>query len=141
MDWRLLDPRFGLYAHEVHLEQRLPFCYNCVVSELPIIGHNGGATMKSTATKVGRRGTIVVPAEFRKRYGLEEGALVIVEESADGILIRPAIAVPLESYTPARQAEFLLSNAVDAEDYARAVDEVRRMGVDPAVIPHYKPAV
>ncbi len=97
--------------------------------------------MKSTSTKVGRRGTIVIPAEFRKRYGLEEGTLVIVEESADGILIRPAIAVPLESYTQSRQAEFLLSNAVDAEDYARAVVEVRHMGLDPATIPHYKPTV
>lgn len=97
--------------------------------------------MKSTATKVGRRGTIVVPAEFRKRYGLEEGTLVIVEESEDGILIRPAIAVPLESYTPSRKAEFLLSNTVDAEDYARAVEEVHRMGLDPATIPHYKPTV
>jgi AbrB family looped-hinge helix DNA binding protein len=96
--------------------------------------------MKSTSTKVGRRGTIVVPVEFRKRYGLEEGALVIVEESADGILIRPALAVPLESYTPSRQAEFLLSNAVDVEDYERAVEEVRRMGLDPATIPHHKPA-
>ena len=97
--------------------------------------------MKSTATKVGKRGTIVVPAPLRKRYGLEEGALVIVEESDEGILIRPAVAVAIESYTPSRKAEFLLSNAVDAEDYARAVEEVRRMGLDPATVPHYKPTV
>jgi AbrB family looped-hinge helix DNA binding protein len=97
--------------------------------------------MKSTATKVGKRGTIVVPAPLRKRYGLEEGALVIVEASDEGILIRPAIAVAVESYTPSRKAEFLLSNAVDDDDYARAVEEVRRMGLDPATIPHYKPTV
>ena len=97
--------------------------------------------MKSTATKVGKRGTNVVPGPLRKRYGLEEGALVIVEESDEGILIRPAVAVAIESYTPSRKAEFLLSNAVDAEDYARAVEEVRRMGLDPATIPHYKPTV
>lgn len=97
--------------------------------------------MKSTATKVGKRGTIVVPVSLRKRFGLEEGALVIVEESDEGILIRPAVAVPLESYTPSRKAEFLLSNAVDAEDYARAVEEVRRMGLDPATVPHYNPTV
>ena len=95
--------------------------------------------MKSTATKVGQRGTIVVPAEFRKRYRREEGTLASVEESADGILIRQAIAVPLESYTPSRKAEFLLSNAVDAEDYARAIEEVHQSGLDPATILHQKP--
>lgn len=95
--------------------------------------------MKSTATKVGHRGTIVIPASLRKRCGLEEGALVIVEESEDGILIKPAIAVAVEVYTPQRKAEFLLSNAVDDEEYAQVVEEVKQMGVDPATIPHYKP--
>ncbi len=97
--------------------------------------------MKSTATKIGKRGTIVVPVSLRKRFGLEEGALVIVEESDEGILIRPAVAIPLESYTPSRKAAFLLSNAVDADDYARAVEEVRRMGLDPATIPHFNSMV
>ncbi len=96
--------------------------------------------MDPTATKVGKRGTIVVPAPLRRRFGIEEGTLVIVEASDDGILIRPAMAVPLETYTPQRRAEFLLSNAVDAEDYARAVEEVHKLGIDPATIPHYKPA-
>ena len=43
-------------------------------------------------------------------------------------------------YAPERQTEFLLSNAVDAKDYARAKEEVRKMGLDPRKIPHYKPA-
>ena len=47
------------------------------------------------------------------------------------------MAVPLESYTPERRAEFLLSNAVDEEDYARAKEEVRKkFGLDPDTIPH-----
>jgi hypothetical protein len=33
----------------------------------------------------------------------------------------------------------LLSNAVDAQDYARAEEEVRRLGLEPAAIPHHKP--
>jgi hypothetical protein len=49
------------------------------------------------------------------------------------------VAVPLESYTQERRAEFLLSNAVDEEDYARAGEEVRKMGLDPAAIPHRRP--
>jgi hypothetical protein len=34
----------------------------------------------------------------------------------------------------------LLSNAIDAEDYRRAQEEVRRMGLDPAKIEHERPA-
>ena len=66
--------------------------------------------------KVGKRGTVVIPACLRRKFGIEEGALVIVGEREDGILLRPAIALPLELYTPARRAEFLLSNAVDASE-------------------------
>ena len=95
--------------------------------------------MEESTTKVGKRGTIVVPAALRRRFGIEEGTLVIIEASDEGLLIRPAVAVPVEPYTPQRRAEFLLSNAIDAEDYARAVEEVRRLGLDPATIPHYKP--
>lgn len=89
-------------------------------------------------SKVGKRGTIVIPAKLRRRFGIREGTLVIAEERAEGILIRPAVAIPVESYTPERRAEFLLSNAVDTEDYARAVREVRKMGLDPDQIPHTK---
>ena len=45
----------------------------------------------------------------------------------------------VERYTPRRVAEFLLANAVDPKDYARAVRAVRRMGLDPATIDHVKP--
>jgi len=91
------------------------------------------------SSKVGKRGTVVIPARLRRRFGISEGSLVIAEETDRGILIRPAIALPVESYSPERIAEFLLSNAVDADDYASAVDEVRRMGLDPDGIPHQKP--
>ena len=90
-------------------------------------------------SKVGKRGTVVIPAGLRKRFGIQEGSLVIAEEREDGILLRPSVALPLERYTPKRRAEFLLSNAVNKRDYARAVAEVRRMGLDPATIPHRKP--
>jgi AbrB family looped-hinge helix DNA binding protein len=91
-----------------------------------------------STSRVGKRGTIVIPAALRRRFGIEEGSLVIAEDREEGILIRPAVAVPLESYTPERRAEFLLSNAVNAGDYARAQEEVRKMGLDPADIPHHK---
>jgi AbrB family looped-hinge helix DNA binding protein len=91
-------------------------------------------------SKVGKRGSIVIPARLRKRFGIEEGSLVVAEETDEGVLIRPAVAVPVEIYTPERKAEFLLQNAVGAEDYERARKEVRKLGVDPDSIPHDKPA-
>ena len=96
--------------------------------------------MAANVSKVGKRGTVVLPARLRRQFGIEEGSLVIAEASDQGILVRPAIAVPIEVYTPERRAEFLLSNAVDADDYAWAVEEVRRLGLDPDAIPHHKPA-
>lgn len=88
-------------------------------------------------SRVGRRGTIVIPAAIRHRLKIEEGTFVIVEEREDGVLIRPAAVMPIEIYTAERRAEFLLSNAIDAEDYARAREEVKAMGLDPDAIPHY----
>jgi AbrB family looped-hinge helix DNA binding protein len=82
-------------------------------------------------SKVGKRGAIVIPARLRRRFGIEEGDLVLVEPREGGVLIRRAIALPLESYTPERRAEFLLGNATDAKDYARARNEVRKLGLDP----------
>ena len=90
-------------------------------------------------SKVGKRGTFVIPAGLRRRFNVTEGSLIMTEETPDGILLRPAAVMPIESYTPERKAEFLLSNAVDTDDYARAVKEVKSMGLDPAKIKHRKP--
>ena len=90
-------------------------------------------------SKVGKRGAVVLPAKLRRRFGIEEGALVIAEERPDGILIRPAVALPLETYSPERKAEFLLSNAVDADDYRAAKAAVRALGLEPEQIPHQQP--
>ena len=92
------------------------------------------------SARVGKRGAIVVPAKLRKRFGIEEGSIVIAEETDDGILIRPAVVVPVERYSSERRAEFLLSNAVDEADYRRARKEVRKLGLDPDSIPHRRPA-
>jgi AbrB family looped-hinge helix DNA binding protein len=90
-------------------------------------------------SKVGKRGTVVIPARLRRRYGIEEGSVVLVEEGPDCVVIRPAATVPVEVYSPERRAAFLLENATDAEDYARARDEVMGMGLDPDSIPHERP--
>jgi AbrB family looped-hinge helix DNA binding protein len=90
-------------------------------------------------SRVGKRGSVIIPAALRRRYGIEEGMLVVAEPGEGGVLIRPASVVPIEVYSPERKAQFLLSNAVDAADYAGALAAVRTMGLDPDAIPHVKP--
>ena len=91
------------------------------------------------AVKVGKRGAIIVPAKLRKRYGIEDGTLVTTEAREDGVLIRPAVVVPVERYTPERKAEFLLSTATTEDDYQRARKAVKRLGLNPDAIPHRRP--
>jgi AbrB family looped-hinge helix DNA binding protein len=91
------------------------------------------------SARIGKRGTIVVPAELRRRFGLEEGSYVTAEPRDEGILLRPAMLVPIEKYTPERKAEFLLTNATSRADYNRARREVKKLGLDPDSIPHRRP--
>jgi AbrB family looped-hinge helix DNA binding protein len=95
--------------------------------------------MELNTTRIGKRGTVVIPAGLRRKYRLDEGSLLVAEEKADGILLRPVVAVPVEIYSPERQAEFLLNNVTDLTDYAWAKKEVRKLGLDPNKIPHEKP--
>jgi AbrB family looped-hinge helix DNA binding protein len=91
------------------------------------------------SARVGKRGSIIVPARLRKRFGIEEGSMVVAEETDDGILIRPAVVVPVERYSPERKAEFLLNNAVSRSDYRKARKAVLDLGINPDSIPHHKP--
>src|SRR5579862_3167081 len=100
-------------------------------------GAQYGGSMESA--RVGKRGAIIVPAKLRKQFGIEEGSIVTAEARDDGILIRPAVIVPVERYTPERKAEFMLSNATSAEDYREARRAVRKLGLNPDSIQHHRP--
>lgn len=91
------------------------------------------------ALKIGKRGTLVVPAKLRKQYGLSEGSFVTAESRKEGILLRPAQIVTIEVYTARRKAEFLLNNAVNKADYERARRAVVKLGIDPDSVPHDRP--
>lgn len=83
-----------------------------------------------------KNGTITIPNDLRERYGFKDGSLLIVEAGTEGIVLRPADGPEPEVYTPERIAEFLLNNAVSERDYQAAIDEVIKMGIDPATVPH-----
>ena len=81
----------------------------------------------------------MIPARLRRLFRIDEGSTVAIEERSDGVLIRPAVVLPLEMYSPVRKAELLLSNAVDTDDYARAREEAHKLGIDPDTVPHRAP--
>lgn len=61
--------------------------------------------MKTNLT-VNSRGTITLPAKLRKAIGVKENDLLIAETTEEGLLLKPAVALPVENYTPERIAEF-----------------------------------
>jgi AbrB family looped-hinge helix DNA binding protein len=92
-----------------------------------------------TTVNLGQRGTMVIPAAVRRALNIDEGSLLILEVEGTRLMVRPAIAVPVEHYSEARRAELILNNAVDAADYARARKLVQEMGLNPDQVPHDRP--
>ena len=61
--------------------------------------------MQATISVSGR-GLIVLPVEMRKAVGIRPQDTLIAETTPEGILLRPAVTLPVEIYTPERLAEF-----------------------------------
>ena len=55
---------------------------------------------------VSGRGLIALPAAMRKAAGIRPQDSVIAETTSEGILLRPAVTLPVEIYTRERIAEF-----------------------------------
>jgi AbrB family looped-hinge helix DNA binding protein len=73
--------------------------------------------MKATVTVSGR-GLIAVPAKLRKAAGIRPRDNLIAETTSEGILLRPAVTLPVELYSSERIEEF---DAAEAE-LARVLD-------------------
>ena len=61
--------------------------------------------MKATVT-INSRGVVTLPAKLRQAMGLQTDDQLIAETTAEGLLLRPAITLPVEIYSPAREREF-----------------------------------
>lgn len=66
--------------------------------------------MQATISVSGR-GLIVLPVEMRKEAGIRPQDTLIAETTPEGILLRPAVTLPVEIYTPERLAEFDVAEA------------------------------
>jgi antitoxin PrlF len=61
--------------------------------------------MKATVT-ITSRGAVTLPAKLRQALGLKADDQLIAEATPEGLLLRPAVTLPLEVYTPERKREF-----------------------------------
>lgn len=61
--------------------------------------------MQSTVT-ITARGVITLPAGLRRELGLKADDQLIAETTPEGLLLRPAVTLPIELYSPDRVKEF-----------------------------------
>lgn len=61
--------------------------------------------MKATVTLT-NRGVVTLPAKLRQALGLQADDQLIAETTPEGLLLRPAVTVAVEVYTPDREREF-----------------------------------
>ena len=74
--------------------------------------------MRTTLT-VTDRGTITLPAKLRRQLGIKPDDQLIAEATPEGLLLRPAVTLPIEIYSDARIAEFDAAEAELAEALRR----------------------
>lgn len=67
--------------------------------------------MQATLT-INSRGVVTLPAKLRQAMGLKTDDQLIAETTPQGLLLRPAVTLPLELYTAQRVQEF---DAAEAE--------------------------
>jgi len=78
---------------------RLPF----IIAEKQKYGYIESMNAIVTMTS---RGVLTLPAKLRKAAGLQPGDPIIAETTAEGILLRPAVTLPVEIYSEERVREF-----------------------------------
>lgn len=81
--------------------------------------------MKATLT-ITSRGVVTLPAKLRQTLGLKADDQLIAETVPDGLLLRPAVTLPIELYTPGREREFDRAEAELAEVLAAKPAPKRR---------------
>ena len=61
--------------------------------------------MKTTVT-INSRGVVTLPVKLRQALGLQADDQLIAETTAEGLLLRPAVTLAVEVYSPEREREF-----------------------------------
>ena len=56
--------------------------------------------------RINGRGSMTLPKILRKKLGIINGGVLLAETTSEGVILRPAVAFPIEIYTDERIAEF-----------------------------------
>jgi AbrB family looped-hinge helix DNA binding protein len=78
--------------------------------------------MKAILT-ITSRGVVTLPAKLRAALGLKGEDQVIAETTPEGLLLRPAVTLPIEMYTVAREREFDTAEAELASMFTKQGNE------------------
>ena len=81
--------------------------------------------MKATVV-VNSRGVVTLPAKLRQSLGIKADDHLIAETTPEGLLLRPAMTLPIEMYTDERIAEFAREEAEAAKVMAAHEKKTRR---------------
>ena len=60
----------------------------------------------TTILNVSRRGVVTLPAKLRQALGIKGDDQIIAEATPEGLLLRPAVTLPIEMYSDKRIREF-----------------------------------
>ncbi len=73
------------------------------------------------------RGQITLPSEMRKKYGMDEGSVLVAEDRNGEIVLRPAAVFEVEYYTDDQIAELVAADAYKNDKEREATRAKLRM--------------
>jgi antitoxin PrlF len=60
---------------------------------------------------VSSRGQITLPSEVRKKYGINEGSVLVVDDRDGEIILKPATVMEVEYYTDSEIEEWVAADS------------------------------
>lgn len=77
-----------------------------VIPPLAALRYCRYAESMKAALRVSRRGGVTLPAKLRQALGIKTDDQLIAEATPEGLLLRPAVTLPIEIYSDKRIREF-----------------------------------
>ncbi|MBI5212213.1 MAG: AbrB/MazE/SpoVT family DNA-binding domain-containing protein [Nitrospirae bacterium] len=80
--------------------------------------------MKETLV-VSSRGQVTLPAALRKRAGIKEGSMVIIEDRGNELVLKPAAVIEIEMYSDRQIAEWDDADRLTATEKNAVIKKVK----------------
>jgi len=79
-----------------------------------------------TTSVVGERGQITIPKDIRNRLGIKPKMPINMEVTADGLLIRPTVTVPLRRFSDEFIQEIVAEDTLAPDERKKLLRKWRR---------------